>query len=126
MRELLLIDDNTTLLKVMGRSLAAHFKVTSYAHPKDALNYIQANAGSLDVIVTDFKMPGMTGLMLLEQAAKIKPSTVRVLLTGYAEDEIFEHTSGLCDIVIDKNICKNMDDIVVIINNLTAKKGVAT
>lgn len=125
MRELLWVDDNVTLLKVMGKSLSSSYKVTTFTLPREAINYIMANPDKLDVVVSDFKMPGLNGLDVLEKVAQVKNNTVRVLLTGFAEDVILENKSDICDAVIDKNICKNIQDIVALVDKITKEKKIA-
>lgn len=39
----------------------------------------------IDVIVADQRMPGMSGIEVLDQVKRISPNTIRILLTGYAD-----------------------------------------
>ena len=48
-------------------------------------------ASQPDLIVTDFAMPGMNGLLLIEEARRASPQLPAVLLTGYADAKIDEH-----------------------------------
>src|SRR5208282_4709061 len=40
-----------------------------------------------DVVVSDMRMPGMTGAQLLNEVMKTYPGTVRLILSGYAEND---------------------------------------
>ena len=40
---------------------------------------------SVDLVLSDHKMPGMTGLQLLERAAEKTPGAIRLLITGWTE-----------------------------------------
>lgn len=81
--KILLVDDEPANLRSMERLF------------RDAHDIITANSGSealellghIDValIISDQRMPGMTGLEFLKQAAKIRQSTVRIILTGYTD-----------------------------------------
>ena len=122
MRQLILIDDNATLVRVMGRSLSAYYEVKTFVHPRDAVRYMEENDVILDVIVSDFKMPGLNGFEVLEKARTLRPDSVRILLTGYADDAIFENKETFCDAIMDKNICKSTQDIVDLIEKITLKK----
>jgi len=42
---------------------------------------------TFDVIVSDMRMPNITGTVLLERAREINPDTIRILLTGYSDTE---------------------------------------
>lgn len=54
-------------------------------HGSEALEYITENR--VDVVVSDMRMPGMDGAELLAKVRTISPSTVRIILSGYAEEE---------------------------------------
>ena len=49
-----------------------------------ALEALQANTG-VDLMITDFAMPGMTGAQLAIETRRLKPSLPILLATGYAE-----------------------------------------
>lgn len=40
----------------------------------------------VDIVVTDIKMPNMNGLVLLQEAKKLRPATEVIVMTGYTED----------------------------------------
>lgn len=93
--KVLLVDDETGVLDLSARSLlssstlaeregAPPFVVETATSPLDALALI-TNHGPYAVVVSDHRMPGMTGVELLERIRAIEPSTVRVILTGNAD-----------------------------------------
>lgn len=51
---------------------------------KDALEILRKHP-EIDVIVTDQRMPSMTGVEFLREAKKINPIAIRILLTGYSD-----------------------------------------
>ncbi|OGH95662.1 MAG: hypothetical protein A2X42_06710 [Candidatus Margulisbacteria bacterium GWF2_38_17] len=122
MRQLIFVDDNVTLVRVMGKALSTNYQVKTFIHPREALVYMEDNNSELDVIISDFKMPGMNGFEVLAKAKMLKPETIRILLTGYAEEGILENKELFCDAILDKNICKSTQDIVNVIDKLTLKK----
>jgi response regulator RpfG family c-di-GMP phosphodiesterase len=55
----------------------------------------------IDAILSDHKMPGMSGVQLLERAAAVAPDTVRMLITGWTEEIPLERLRevGICALV---------------------------
>lgn len=81
---ILFVDDEPSVLRSLeriGRKLDA--QIITAQSGKLALKII--NHSPVDVIVTDMKMPEMSGHELLKEVAKITPETVRIVLTGYAD-----------------------------------------
>jgi len=82
---LLFVDDDylinlstATLLEDLGHTV---IKVTSGA---DALSVLQ-DGKPIDLLITDYAMPGMTGLELAEEARRLRPHLPILLATGYAD-----------------------------------------
>jgi CheY-like chemotaxis protein len=77
---LLLVDDDALHRRVAARSLGAQFDVTSAANGEEAL--ARFAPGAFEVVVTDYQMPAMTGIELLEQIRLLEPRVRRVLMSG--------------------------------------------
>lgn len=82
---ILIIDDEKDNLEALNRLLRTNFAVSTTTSPFEALKLIQSQ--DFHVIVSDQRMPEMTGVELLEKAKKLKPDTTRILLTGFTEIE---------------------------------------
>lgn len=98
---ILLIDDNRHGL-VARRSVLEQLghKVTTAAGGQDGLERFQAE--SFDVVVTDYRMPGVTGQQVIRKIRQEKPKTPIVLLSGYVESlGLDEKTTG-ADVVLSK------------------------
>jgi diguanylate cyclase (GGDEF)-like protein len=81
----LVVDDEPYILPTLAALLAPDFQVQT-ADSAAAAQEIFRN-GSIDIILTDQKMPRCTGVQLLEWVREHYPQTVRLLMTGYAELE---------------------------------------
>ncbi|MEM1445413.1 MAG: response regulator [Planctomycetota bacterium] len=84
----LLVDDDANLLAGLRRKLRKGYELVTAEGPEAALDILQApetQARPFAVIVADMQMPNMTGVQLLEQIAPAHPDTVRVMLTGNAD-----------------------------------------
>jgi phosphoserine phosphatase RsbU/P len=75
------VDDDADVLAVVVRCVKLEpVTVLSTQDPHQALTWV----ASLDVavLISDYEMPEMSGAELLEAARKVRPATVRVLVTG--------------------------------------------
>jgi diguanylate cyclase (GGDEF)-like protein len=82
---LLVVDDEPYILPTLSALLANAFDVVT-ADSAEAAQQVFA-ARDVDLILTDQRMPRMTGIQLLEWVREHSPKTVRLLMTGYAELE---------------------------------------
>jgi DNA-binding NtrC family response regulator len=80
---LLLVDDEPDILDFLERALRRSYQVTRFSDPIAALAAVKIR--SFDVLITDQKMPGLSGLELLETVADLQPDTVRVLISGFTD-----------------------------------------
>lgn len=84
---ILLVDDEemvTTSIRAF-LSLETDYEILAHTQPEEALRRL--DEGPLDVVVTDYLMPRITGLQLLAEAKKKQPEAARVLLTGHADKQ---------------------------------------
>ena len=84
LEKILLVDDEEQLLMGLRRNLQDEFDLTCARTPAAALQALE-NEADFAVIVTDYKIPGMNGVELLQLAKKLRPDTVRMVLTGFAD-----------------------------------------
>ena len=82
--KILLVDDEPAVLAGYERSLYREFKVDTATGGELGLQAI-LRSGPYAVIVSDMRMPGMSGAQFLAKARKSAPDTVRMLLTGYTD-----------------------------------------
>ena len=80
---LLLLDDEDNVLKSLWRLLRRDYNIASFSDGQEALNYMSDN--DVHLIVSDMRMPKMSGSEFLEQARLICPNAYRILLTGYSD-----------------------------------------
>jgi diguanylate cyclase (GGDEF)-like protein len=82
---LLIVDDESYLLPPLSGLLANDFEVLT-ADSAESAQLILASR-PIDIVLTDQKMPRVTGVQLLEWVRHYSPRSVRLLMTGYAEHE---------------------------------------
>ena len=80
----LLVDDEARVLSALQRALRREgWAIRTAESPGEALRILEE--GSVDLVISDHKMPGMSGTQLLKVVRNRYPHTVRLLLTGWAE-----------------------------------------
>jgi signal transduction histidine kinase len=84
----LLVDDEELNLKVLRSFLDDAWNVHEAISGAQALAV--ADRVPLDVIVTDQRMPGMSGVDLLEEFRRRRPDVAGIVLTGYADMQVLE------------------------------------
>ncbi len=83
-RTLLLVDDEENILAALRRLLRRDgYRILTAASAADGLQCLACE--EVDVIVSDQRMPGMTGVEFLHRAKDLYPNTLRMVLSGYTE-----------------------------------------
>jgi response regulator RpfG family c-di-GMP phosphodiesterase len=82
----LFVDDEPNVLSAIQRTLRGQYEVETSDDPKRAIAMLQ-NSAAFAVIVSDMRMPGMNGVEMLAAARQLAPDTVRVMLTGNADQQ---------------------------------------
>lgn len=82
---LVLVDDEAMVLDALSSflELETDYNVESFTDPAAAIRYGQEH--EVDLVVSDFLMPGTNGIEFLRAFAESNPHAPRVLLTGYAD-----------------------------------------
>ena len=82
--KILLVDDEPLVLGGYERTLHREFEVDTAVGGELGLQAIRER-GPYAVVISDMRMPGMSGAQFLAKARKASPDTVRMLLTGYTD-----------------------------------------
>jgi response regulator RpfG family c-di-GMP phosphodiesterase len=91
---ILCVDDEPLVLEGLKQRLRRHYDIRTAPGPKIGLDVLREQ-GPFAVVVSDMRMPEMNGAEFLEQARKVSPDTVRVLLTGYSDAKAAEDAVNL-------------------------------
>ncbi|AIO69740.1 HD domain-containing phosphohydrolase [Burkholderia oklahomensis] len=103
----LLVDDEPSVLSSLKRLLRPkRYRVLTAESGEAALDVLAANA--VDLIVSDMRMPSMSGAEFLARARERRPDTMRILLTGYSE--IDSAVRAINEAAIYRYLTKPWDD----------------
>ncbi len=81
---ILFVDDEVNVLNSLKRLfIDSNIKIMTAMNASEAMDILKNN--SISVIVSDNRMPGMTGIELLQNAKEVSPDSVRILITAYAD-----------------------------------------
>ena len=81
--KILLVDDEPDILESLELSLEADYDVLTATNGDDGLTALREN--DIAVIITDQRMPRMTGVEFLQKAQEFNRHSVRMMLTGFAD-----------------------------------------
>jgi PAS domain S-box-containing protein len=86
-RHVLFLDDNEALVSAMVRSLSRRgYRVSGYSAPEKALPALREAPYSYDVVVSDYIMPGLSGLDVAREAAAVRPDLPVVIFSGHIDE----------------------------------------
>ncbi len=83
----LIVDDEDMVITSIRAflQLETEYRVTGITVPAEAVKFLETNP--VEVVVSDYLMPKMTGLQFLAKAKELQPEAARVLLTGHADKQ---------------------------------------
>ncbi|HMV41265.1 MAG TPA: diguanylate cyclase [Leptospiraceae bacterium] len=83
----LLVDDEPANIEALNMILEDKYNIIKAYTGMEALAFIksQADPSRINLIISDQRMPGMTGVEFLKQTIPIIPKTVRMILTGFTD-----------------------------------------
>ncbi|MDQ1813449.1 response regulator [Massilia sp. CCM 9210] len=107
MRRILLVDDEINVLNALVRAMRQHLDIEdlhieTFTDPFDALT--RCAECTFDLVISDFRMPQMTGVEFLHAIKEVAPDTVRMILSASTEFETV--TSAINDAQVFRFIPK--------------------
>src|SRR5262245_47412216 len=81
---ILVVDDEEAILETMTFTFEDDYEVLTSSSARDALALLERE-GPVAVVISDQRMPEMTGVEFLAKVFALHPTTVRIILTGFAD-----------------------------------------
>lgn len=101
-RHVVYIDDYEAMVYLISRMLKKHgIRVSAFERTEDALALIRANPAAVDLLVTDYNMPGMSGLDVVRQVKGWAPALPVVITSGHVTPGMSAeaHTVGVLQVL---------------------------
>ena len=119
--KLLLVEDKDSFRRLLVQALAGSaWQTTAVADPAKAMELLEAEP--FDVLVTDLRLPGFSGLELLKRAKRARPGLRAVLMSAYGEPrDIVEAMQSGADDFLPKPF--DLDLFLVLLDRLRARVG---
>lgn len=83
--KILFVDDERLIVDTLKTLFKRKYDVFTSINPIEAIETVKRE--TFDIVVSDQKMPQMTGSEFLSEVKALRPQTIRLLLTGYSEYE---------------------------------------
>ena len=82
--KLLVVDDDSDIVQVLKMGLLKNrFLVNAFTNPEEALQSFKSNAESYCLMLSDIRMPGLSGMQLARKVKEVNPGVKVVLMTSF-------------------------------------------
>jgi response regulator RpfG family c-di-GMP phosphodiesterase len=95
---ILIVDDEINNLQLLKRTFRGKYNILTASNGLEGLETLKNNINDVSLIVSDHKMPIMEGTKFLEEANKIAPDVIKILLTGFSDVEIITDAVNKCNL----------------------------
>tara|TARA_R110002012_G_scaffold97951_5_gene235080 strand:- start:14429 stop:15637 length:1209 start_codon:yes stop_codon:yes gene_type:complete len=121
---ILYVDDESNNLIVFRNAFFRNFKVITSNSAEEALDILKTEV--VQVIISDQRMPGMTGIDFLSKANQISPDSIKMILTAYSDIDVI--LKAVNEVGIYQFILKPWDSnhLLLTLNNAIQKYELST
>lgn len=117
----MLVDDEVENINVLRQLLESHFQIITGLNGAEALKMIDnmVDPKQIQLILSDQRMPKVTGIEFFEQIVDRMPDTIRIILTGYSDTQVIIDSINKAKLY--KFMTKPFDPVEL---SLTVQRGV--
>jgi PAS domain S-box-containing protein len=112
---ILYIDDEESLVYLAVRFLErGGYRVDGFTRVQEALKAFRAEPRSYDAVITDYNMPGMSGMELAQQLMRIRPDAPVALTSGYLRPAEIQaaHALGIREVIPKPYLVEELGPVV--------------
>lgn len=89
-RRILILDDQSDVVDACATALRGLHHVVKTCSPFEALSFVDVGRGAIDLIISDFTMPGMNGVEFVQKIRSLDVQIPVILYTGKVLDDVKE------------------------------------
>ena len=122
-RHILYLDDDESLVLLVTRMLELRgYGINGYIDQQTALAAVRADPARFDLLVTDYNMPGMSGLDVAREVRKIRPDLPVVVASGFIDEALRAQAdgAGIRELIFKANAAEDLCDAFVRLVNTLA------
>jgi DNA-binding NtrC family response regulator len=93
-KKILIVDDNPNMSSLLSEMLEV-FEYESVRASDGSKALLELEKNSFSMVITDMRMPNMTGLELLKEVKTRYPKLPVVIISGYSVGELADQTEGI-------------------------------
>jgi two-component system cell cycle sensor histidine kinase/response regulator CckA len=117
-KHILYLDDDQDLVFIVSRLLEGKgLRVTGFSEQQAALAALRSAPGAFDLVVSDFNMPGMSGLDVAREVRSIRSDFPVVIMSGYIDETLQSQAvgAGVRHLIAKANI---VEDLAAVLQRL--------
>ncbi len=114
-QHVLYVDDDEAMVFLVTRMLEGlGYRASGYERAVEALAAVRAEPEDFDLAVTDFNMPGMSGIEVAQELARISPELPVVITSGYITEELRANAlqAGVRHLVYKPNTVDELCEVI--------------
>jgi len=101
-KKILYVDDDGSLVRLMTQLLKRQgFQVTGYTDHAEALQALRADPVAFDLVLTDYNMPGKSGLDVAREVRALNPNLPVAVISGFIDQTLLTQAAGagVCELI---------------------------
>ena len=114
-KHILCVDDDDALVFLVTRLLERRgFRVSGYSIPGEAIAALHADPAAFDLVVTDYNMPGMSGLEVAREVRAIRADLPVAVASGFVDEKLHAEASeaGVREVIFKAAAVEELSDVI--------------
>jgi two-component system, cell cycle sensor histidine kinase and response regulator CckA len=125
-QRILYLDDDESLVFLVQRLLQRRgFRIRGYTDQQEALADLRADPVAFDLVVTDYNMPGMSGLDVARAVRAIRPDLAVAIASGFIDETLQSQAegAGVRELIFKANAVEDLCEAFARLAQAVGKKG---